>query len=459
MNTEIHWKDQQPSDASIPSTAPKGSVGSYDTHSTAPTEDSRPIHIPRSETCYGRLEGRGVAKHQSHRTDPRFDSRSSVVTYTSTIASEEEPKEEDSVESEYDIRVEPRPIHPTSAIAATPRDFADVFPASKRLLIGHDDSTSDGNLNLRLDSEVTVRGSKRLLTLFHLRMYDLRDREMSFRRYCRDSGREVCRSRRLHQNVADGKGRSPLQKKLGGALANFWPKPGSKDGVFAAKRHDSGYASSPVLDLETSSLSSSGSSTKALPETNTIKMEFSNYALVDLKRRGASAGQGKRYEFEYWGYLYEWKRHVARDNDRDEEEVSFHLFRSDGDDELARITPLHLSEAQIRHEQRNGGWISPCIMELLDQDLQSSQDVVVVATGLIALVDDSLKRRSGAKRSRPLILPLYRSASFRLNMEFVGPKRLLNEALHRPGHSRTASGNPTSLRRVSVEARGDRTPN
>lgn len=56
---------------------------------------------------------------------------------------------------------------------------------------------------------------------------------------------------------------------------------------------------------------------------------------------------------------------------------------------------------------------------------------VVVATGLLALVDDCIKRRFHSKQSTQLHIPLLRTGSFKMNMEYVGPKRLIDEVFHR----------------------------
>jgi hypothetical protein len=53
---------------------------------------------------------------------------------------------------------------------------------------------------------------------------------------------------------------------------------------------------------------------KRQPEpTNTIKLEFSNYARVDVTRRGGGATAGhRRYEFEWWGHRYSWRLAAER---------------------------------------------------------------------------------------------------------------------------------------------------
>ncbi|MBE7181245.1 MAG: hypothetical protein INR71_08560, partial [Terriglobus roseus] len=46
------------------------------------------------------------------------------------------------------------PQPPTPIYPATPSDFAELFPSSRELLIRHDDTTVDGNMNLRVDADV-----------------------------------------------------------------------------------------------------------------------------------------------------------------------------------------------------------------------------------------------------------------------------------------------------------------
>ena len=105
--------------------------------------------------------------------------------------------------------------------------------------------------------------------------------------------------------------------------------------------------------------------------TNTIKLEFSNYAHVDIKRRGA--GSNKRYEFAYWGAAYRWQR-VSIQRGKIEE-VSYHLLRggTEHDDmPLAHIVPVPLTANEAFDEDDKGGWIPPCSLwmsRILDDDL------------------------------------------------------------------------------------------
>ncbi|KAF2259877.1 hypothetical protein CC78DRAFT_421062, partial [Lojkania enalia] len=360
--------------------------------------------------------------------------RSSVYTYAST--SEEDLVEDFDDVPEYHV---PHYYHeplPVDAIPTTPRDFADLFPTSKRISIRHDDSTIDGNMNLRVDTQVEERAHrKQNYTLFHLRMHDLRNREFSLRRYCRESGREVCHSIRKYRKPPPEK--RPVLQRASTALASLVHKPDSRPSTAAGlKRSDSGYESirSALQDEEEedSRPKSAGYvKGRALIPTNTMKLEFSNYAHIDVKRRGAKSN--KRYVFEYWGHDYSWKRAVTKDCDH--ESVTYYLVRSDNEKHsLAHISPVHLTYDQMEEEVEKGGWIPPCYMRITDEHiLSATTDIsdVVVATGLIALVDDCIKRRFHSKQSTQLRIPLTRSASFKMNMEYVGPKRLIDEVFNR----------------------------
>jgi hypothetical protein len=105
---------------------------------------------------------------------------------------------------------------------------------------------------------------------------------------------------------------------------------------------------------------------RALLPTNTIKLEFSNYAHIDVKRRGAKST--KRYSFEHWGYGYSWKRVVTKE--RDQESVSYYLIRADNEKEpLAHICPVKLTYDQAEEETARGGWVPPCYMRMTDDSI------------------------------------------------------------------------------------------
>lgn len=341
---------------------------------TAPTEYSTRPQVPRTGTCLGRVEG-----HQ-RRDYFEEDARTSVDTYASTSEEEDLDDDDDAALDhvpEYHVPQYHHEPLPADAIPTTPRDFADLFPTSKRISIRHDDSTIDGNMNLRIDTQVEEYNRKKQnYTLFHLRMHDLRTREFSLRRYCRDSGREVCHSIRKYQKPPPEK--RPVLQRASTALANLRHKPDSRPSTAQGlKRSDSGYESvhgvDPDAEDESRPQSAGYAKGRALLPTNTLKLEFSNYAHIDVKRRGAKSG--KRYAFEYWGHDYSWKRIVKREGGH--ETISYYLVRSDNEAEpMAHISPVRLSEDQAREETARGGWIPPCYMRITDEHiLRSNTDI------------------------------------------------------------------------------------
>lgn len=381
MSPNVHWRQYESSDSTH---SRSGSPSSY---GTAPTEysDRRPS-LAHSETCHARVEGRGrdyfapddSNGHHRYAVQP---ANASVETYASTSEEDLADDLDDGI-PEYEVpqyRHQPRPG--AHAIPTTPRDFGDLFPTAKRISIRHDDSTIDGNMNLRVDTQVEDRNhNKQDYTLFHLRMKDLRTREFSLRRYCRDSGREVCHSIRKYQSPPPEQ--RPILQRASTALASLVHKPESRPSTSASlKRSDSGYESvrsgfqeeDDDEEYESRPKSVGYSKGRALMPTNTIKLEFSNYAQLDVKRRGAKSN--KRYGFEYWGNDYSWKRIIKKEHNQ--ENVSYYLIRNDNDKEpLAHICPVRLSVNEAREEAARGGWIPPSYMRITnDEILYAESDI------------------------------------------------------------------------------------
>ncbi|TKA81788.1 hypothetical protein B0A55_02153 [Friedmanniomyces simplex] len=360
---------------------------------------------------------------------PEASPRASVETYASTVQSEEEPVEEELPEyepPEYSIQPDD-----SSLFAATPADFSALFPSQRRLLVHHDDSTPDGNMNLRIDTEVYSGGRKCDMTLLHLRMHDLKNREFSLRRYCRDSGREVCHSALRHHKPAAPK-RPGFQRSLSNALNIMRPKSESRAPTMESlKRNDSGYGSLHSTDADEDDrprTAGHGAMQQLQPLTDVVKLEFSNYAHVDVKRSGSKGN--KRYEFEYWGTSYAWKRMVRKHGGR--KQVSYHLTRGGNDHVLAYIIPLDPATSRGEEEWSKGGWVPPCSMWLADDNIirgQKDAIDVVMASGLIALADDSIRTLLQSKASKQLFAPA--SKLHQVGVEHVGPKRLMNEMFRR----------------------------
>ena len=366
---------------------------SYASHSTAPTSlysSPNPSELKASPFL-------GDKYRHAYAYDSRDDvspatslyPRSSVDTYASTTASREDMDAMDlDAISEYDecASIPPLPVYRRDLIepnvrASTPQDFAKLYPSLNRLTIRHDEFTSDGNMNLRIDTVVTGR-RRTAIQLFHLRMYDLAKRDFSLRRYSRDSGREVCNAKRKFTGPAPAEfmaqdERPTLKRSMSTALRTLSGsgKPAlrrAKSGPAAPGRPGTGYSTCDGDDeffLEGTNLSRlsldsrlvRGKAQRPQP-TNTIKLEFSNYARVDVSRRGAKGN--KRYEFDWWGHRYSWKRAV----DKQLGLVSFHLVR-DGNAgaPVAHIVPETRAPSQVLADESAGGWVPPCFMWIADE--------------------------------------------------------------------------------------------
>ncbi|KAF1838263.1 hypothetical protein BDW02DRAFT_11321 [Decorospora gaudefroyi] len=453
MAPNVHWRQYQSSN----STSSGRSDNSDRSCDTAPTEYSeRRPSLAHRATCHARVERDYFAPaHQVERYQ-QPPPRLSVDTYASTSDDDLAATDDDDDDlPDYDV---PAYLHeplPCDAIPTTPRDFGELFPTARRISIRHDDATIDGNMNLRVDTHIEERGHRRQsYTLFHLRMQDLRTREFSLRRYCRESGREVCHSTRKYQKPTTEK--RPVLQRASTALANLVKSDARPSTAAGLKRADSGYdsvhGSSSVhgedeVPSEAQPKSVGYAKGRALIPTNTIKLEFSNYAHLDVKRRGAKSY--KKYAFEYWGHDYAWKRIVKKHGGDLQEDVSYYLVRSDNDKEpLAHICPVRLTHDEAREEAARGGWVPPCYMRITDEDiLRSDSDIsdVVVATGLMAVVDDCIKRRFHSKQSMQMHIPLLRNSSFNMaNLEYIGPKRLIDEVFHRKHQDLGLSKRPSS---------------
>lgn len=278
--------------------------------------------------------------------------------------------------------------------ASTPHAFGRLFPSLDRLSVRHDDLTLDGNMNLRVDTPLIPGGRRPVqYQLFHLRMHDLARREFSLRRYCRDSGREVCNSKREYAV------QSPAQRSVSSAIRSV-KSPFKKDHehrrsgntTASSLQYGSGTSAStdsnatgaagwwdpadgnqsrprssrrPSVVSTTGSVSgssgSSASSSRLVP-TNTIKLEFSNYARVDVVRNNAKG----HYDFEWWGHRYTWRRVV----DKDLKVASFHLIR-DGrtGSPVAHVVPEVRSPTQVEADELAGGWVPPCYLWISDPSI------------------------------------------------------------------------------------------
>ncbi|KAM3148766.1 hypothetical protein ABEW05_011003 [Botrytis cinerea] len=460
------------------STSSRGSrqsdESSRESHSTAPTSiynSPRPsIHQYQPERpIYYQKESIDLSPSD---ISPIDYPRSSQETYASTSASQEDLYDEpESYDPEYDVP-EYKTVVESNLRPSNAQDFAQYFPSTKRLYIRHDDTSYDGNMNLRVDTEDGHGQDKEIIQLFHLRMHDLKNREFSLRRYERSSGREVCHSSRKYAKPTERRP-SVLTRSVSSAFASMRKPSISRQNsttspikpMGGVQRHDSGYASNSESDSDVDAFMASKKAAASSIPTNTTKLEFSNYAQIEVKRRGAKSQ--KRYEFEYWGYSYSWKRVVEKDGDG--KAISYHLFKGDSGNAVAHIVPELRSREQVREEELVGGWVPPCQMWISEKSvLEKVTDVadVIISTGLIALVDDSIKRHFQPKptshsshshsnsnsyttspfththtnttphshsqaltpRSSPRTLPL---PPLNMNLEFVGPRAMVEHMFKR----------------------------
>lgn len=278
-----------------------------------------------------------------HAVDPK----DSASTYASTVPSEEEdiPEEEPRYQV-FDRRPE---FLPPDALSSNPRIFADLFPSSRRLLIRHDDTTLDGNMNLRVDTVVPHRyGYLQDVTLFHLRMYDLFSRKFSFRRYCRESGREVCHTERKKASSSGFDRR--LSRSWSTALANI------RAGSSGASPERNGETSSQE-DEDVDARDAHDRPSTAF--TDTTMLEFSNYAHVEVKR-----GISRNYEYEYWSTKYQWRREHRTEMGL--QQIYYHLIDLQTSKAAAHLVPDILTPVEAIEEESKGGWVPPSSLWISD---------------------------------------------------------------------------------------------
>lgn len=360
---------------------------SHSSHHTYKTDitsysDNRPSP-KRCDTAPFSKQQSAQAPNNRQEQDSRRLSTSSVDTYASTDESEDEEEYSGSKQSP---KLRNHCFVP-DAIPSTPPDFAQLFPSTRRLLIQHDDSTPDGNMNVRVDTEViTTSGKRRKMTLFHLRMKNLAERQFSLRRYARDSGREIVTSKRKYVKPLPAEfqcGKPCFQRSHTDPVNNLSRK--------SSREQDSGYETDDEDDdeLEKSLRAFTlQSGIKATIPTNSIHLEFSNYAQVIVEPRRGS--QGKEYGFEYWGEVYTWKRRLVRD----EGEIiqTYDLVNANTGKKVAAMMPDALSRKETDFEASQGGWIPASSMRITQNGVTDDLGDVIVATGLISLTDDCIQR-------------------------------------------------------------------
>jgi hypothetical protein len=383
--------------------------GSVDTFFSAQSFVSRATHrsIEREPAIsIPRLEGVPIPAR-----DRSWGSQSSLGTYSSTNTSSDVsnqgtvalPWPTSSVQPTTGKHPSPWDVKGISK--SSPKDFVELFPSSKPLYICHDSTTSDGEMNLRVFSDITSAGSSKAeyMSLFHLRMHDIEDRKFSLRRYFRNSGRKGCSS-----ILSDARLRSKTRSKTRfsfsmsskrtsragsthsendvsasetkGDMGNSKGSRTSLSSWFRRRGSRSSHASS-ASGNDASDCDEDDNAVNAVNVAATrvsgdkIALEFSNYSRVDVVRYSTwRIG----YTFDYWGHAYEWRRTSGKNLFGQWMYWchSFHLYRKGKDKKpIVSITPRDnksLGSGYFTH----GTWVTPSEMRFLDNDiLNGSSDI------------------------------------------------------------------------------------
>lgn len=315
------------------------SYASDHSKSTAPTNFSNPSPSKKTQI-------NAVSKN----TEESLSETATCASTGQSSVDEDEKDEPIEEEPDYEVMDRTQAYRPSDALPSNPGMFADLFPSSRKLLIRHDDSTLDGNMNLRIDTPIVREGGHQYdVTLFHLRVYDLHSRRFSLRRYCRDSGREVCHSsRKPSTSSSSSSSLNLLRQPWNNVLTSLRPK---------TVKSTSNDKLEPAGVGEEESHSSNNSNSKL---SHTLMLEFSNYAHVELTQRGASGSKG----YEYWSTRYQWKRRTRKQGDM--QETSYHLANSKTGKMIAHIIPSMLSRVEAIEETSRGGWVPPSCMWIED---------------------------------------------------------------------------------------------
>lgn len=278
-----------------------------------------------------------------------------VNTYASTISSEKDLTHH----HEFEVPLTSHTVYPSDGVPSTAADFARLFTSDRRLLIHHDDATSDGNMNLRVDTEIIDSdGRPRKLILFHLRIHDLKERRFSLRRHCRDSGRQICSSSRKYSpapaliSASSNIQQVQLRFNHAGPVSHCKSNSGQGSARGSIRNQYQPPSKAELQPLET-----------AESTTNKIQLEFSNYAHINLTKRGLK--RSKRYEYEFWGTKYQWRRQIYQNGHV--QEVSYHLINDKTSKSIAHITPKSLTAREAQEEEDFGGWVPPCTMQITDR--------------------------------------------------------------------------------------------
>lgn len=344
------------------------STSSYSSTSTAPTS----IHSnQRSEGTREATNSHNKPSEDAASHPTAYYESTSTDTFDSLLDSEDGSSDDGCTVTS---RIPPLPVYRKPILVPTVHPsnykiYPELFPSLDRMFIRHDEFTPDGNMNLRVDTQLPHR-PQRFVQLFHLRMYHLDARVFSLRRYCRESGREVCRTKREYSS-SSSEGRQTLQRSVSSVFKSLGTRHqfrrqhstsslASHESSHSDKRPDSSLSmrSGKRGDCSTASSCAERKPKDRKIPTNTIKLMFTNYASVQVQKKGGDLSP-KRYEFEWWGQRYSWKRSYNANLGT----ASFHLICDGQNDSfLANIVPEARAPNEVVCDEMDGGWIPPCTM-------------------------------------------------------------------------------------------------
>lgn len=325
--------------------------------------------------------------------DESIQERLLVYEARQDIPSEGDISEHSSWESPW--KATPQPSRPST--------FGDLYPLTRKIYIQHDDTTTDGNMNIQIftSSPGRDKGAQEAYyqSIFHLRMHNLWERDFSLRRYCRDSGREVCHMMMRRRRPSPPTTRSTLldfftsrsssfarppepdvhdsrpPQSARSSMSSWFKRRSSRSSQVSGRGAESGDESGVEGTADVQSVSATRAS------SDVIKLEFSNYAHVSLVKRGRRSR--KRYTFKWWGQEYAWRREcIERHGKKDRASCSDHAFllcHNKGkkkNEVLAQIVPIKRDEEALALEAERGGWVPRAEMRILHADIiQSDVDI------------------------------------------------------------------------------------
>lgn len=94
---------------------------------------------------------------------------------------------------------------------------------------------------------------------------------------------------------------------------------------------------------------------------------------------------------------------------------------------------------------------------IADGNVHTNPHSAIVATGLIALVDDCIKAQWHQKNGIQMTIPALMKSPLKMNMEYVGPKRLIDEIFNRRTNPSKRT-EPTGFRKEAFQRRGKTAP-